>query len=231
MADLTFKPALIIVDVQEDFCPPSGALAVPSAHSIIPALNTLLTYPFILKIATKDWHPAGHISFASSHAGKEAFTDFAIITNPQNPLEKYESRLWPDHCVQGTKGAELVGGWDAGKVDKVIEKGQMKEVEMYSAFYPPLSSPRVGDSGLAALLRGEGITDVYVVGLAADYCVAATAEDAVKEGFKACIVEEGTRPVVPGGWEEKKVELEGKGVRVVGMGGEEVGRVRGGTMA
>ncbi|OBT70120.1 hypothetical protein VE03_00555 [Pseudogymnoascus sp. 23342-1-I1] len=230
MADPTFKPALIIVDVQEDFCPPNGALAVPSAPSILPALNTLLAYPFILKIATKDWHPAGHISFASSHPGKAPFTDFATITNPQNAAETYESRLWPDHCIQGTPGAELLGGWDVEKVDEVIEKGQMGEVEMYSAFYPPLERPRVGDSGLAALLKGKGVTDVFVVGLAADYCVAATAEDAVKEGFRAYIVEEGTRAVVPEGWGEKKRELEGRGVRVVGMGGEEVERVRGGTL-
>ena len=148
-----------------------------------------------------------------------------MITNPQNEKEKYESRLWPDHCVQGTKGAELVGGWDVEKVDKVVEKGQMKEVEMYSAFYPPLEDPRVGDSGLADLLREKGVTDVYVVGLAADYCVASTAEDAVKEGFRAWIVEEGTRAVVPGGWEERKEALRGMGVGVVGMKGGEVGRV------
>lgn len=168
----------------------------------------------------------GHTSFASSHPGKEAFTSFTTITNPENAAEKYESRLWPDHCVQGTKGAELVADLDLSKVNKVLEKGQRKEVEMYSAFYPPLSSPRVGDSGLSTLLKEKGVTDVYVVGLAADYCVAATAEDAVKEGFKAWIVEEGTRPVAPEGWEAKKAELEENGVRVVGMEGEEVGRVR-----
>ncbi|OBT38610.1 hypothetical protein VE00_10942 [Pseudogymnoascus sp. WSF 3629] len=225
MAEPAFEPALIIVDFQEDFCPPSGALAVPEGRSILPTLNTLLAYPFAIKIATKDWHPAGHISFASSHPGKEPFTGFATITNPQNPSEKYESRLWPDHCVQGSPGAELVKELDLSRVDKVLEKGQMASVEMYSAFHPPLSSPRVGDSGLSTLLKEKGVTDVYVVGLAADYCVAATAEDAVKEGFRAVIIEEGTRAVEPEKWGEKKKELEGRGVGVVGMKGKEVGRV------
>ncbi|OAF58306.1 NAD(+) salvage pathway protein [Pseudogymnoascus destructans] len=229
--DPAFNPALIVVDVQEGFCPPSGALAVPNGRSILPTINTLLTYPFVLKIATKDWHPAGHISFASSHPGAEPFTSFATITNLENEEEKYESRLWLDHCIQGTPGAELVKDLDISKIDKILEKGQIKSVEMYSAFYPPLSSPRVGDSGLSTLLKEKGVTDVYVVGLAADYCVAATAEDAVKEGFRAVIVEEGTRAVDPGGWEGKKKELEGRGVRVVGMKGREVGRVRLNTKA
>ncbi|KFY39094.1 hypothetical protein V495_06161 [Pseudogymnoascus sp. VKM F-4514 (FW-929)] len=226
-----FEPALIVVDVQEDFCPPNGALAVPHGRSILNTVNTLLGYPFIFKIATKDWHPAGHISFASSHPGAEPFTSFATITNPSNPSEKYESRLWPDHCIQGTPGAELVQNLELSKVDKVLEKGQTKEVEMYSAFYPPLTAPRVSDSGLSALLKAKGVTDVYVVGLAADYCVAATAEDAIKEGFRAWIVEEGTRAVEVEKWEEKVKELEGKGVRVVSVEGEEVERVRSNTKA
>ncbi|ELR02308.1 hypothetical protein GMDG_05377 [Pseudogymnoascus destructans 20631-21] len=141
--DPAFNPALIVVDVQEGFCPPSGALAVPNGRSILPTINTLLTYPFVLKIATKDWHPAGHISFASSHPGAEPFTSFATITNLENEEEKYESRLWLDHCIQGTPGAELVKDLDISKIDKILEKGQIKSVEMYSAFYPPpLLSPR-----------------------------------------------------------------------------------------
>lgn len=111
-------------------------------------------------------------------------------------------------------------------MDRVIEKGQVAEVEMYSAFYPPLVNPRVGDSGLAAVLREAGVTDVYVVGLAADYCVGSTAEDARKEGFETVIVEEGTRAVEPETWEAKKKELEGKGVRIVSMNGLEVERVK-----
>jgi len=114
---------------------------------------------------------------------------------------------------------------EVGKVDKVVEKGQRREVEMYSAFYDPLKKPRVSDSGLAGLLKEKGVTDVYVVGLAADYCVKATAVDAAKEGFKTFIVEEGTRPVDEGLWKEVQGELASKGVKVVKFSGEEVGRV------
>lgn len=116
-----------------------------------------------------------------------------------------------------------------GKVDRVVEKGQRKEVEMYSAFYDPLEKPRCSDSGLAEALREKGVSDVYVVGLAFDYCVKATAVDAAKEGFKTWIVKEGTRPVDGEQWDAVVAELRGKGVEVVRMDGEEVKRV--GTVA
>jgi nicotinamidase-related amidase len=111
------------------------------------------------------------------------------------------------------------------KIDKVVEKGQVKEVEMYSAFYDPLEKPRVSDSGLAGVLREKGVTDVYCVGLAFDYCVKCTAVDAAKEGFKTYVVGEGTRAVDPSVWEEVKGELRGKGVEVVSLDGEAVARV------
>jgi len=245
MAANDFKSALIIVDLQEDFCPPvstvhiyfslaiwtlndesqNGSLAVPGGRDIIPVVNKLLHLPFDLKIATKDWHPADHISFASNHEGKKPYTDFTTIINPENPVERYETRLWPDHCIQNTKGAELVPGLDMNKIEKVIEKGQVTEVEMYSAFYTPLNKPRVGDSGLAGLLKNSGITDVFVVGLAADYCVFATAFDAAQEGFKTYIVEEGTKPVDESFWKEKKEELKSRGVDVVSILGKEVKKV------
>lgn len=225
MAANDFKPALIIVDFQEDFCPPNGSLAVTNGRDILPTLNKLLDLPFTLKIATKDWHPADHISFASNHVGKKPFVDFTTVINPTNADETYETRLWPDHCIQNTKGAELVPELDVKKVHNVVEKGQRKEVEMYSAFYDPLEKPRVSDSGLAAVLREAGITDVYVVGLAADYCVKATAMDAAKEGFKTYIIEEGTRPVDEDLWKEVQVELASKGVGLVKLSGEEVSRV------
>jgi len=129
--------------------------------------------------------------------------------------------------VQGTPGAELVHELEIGKVDKVVEKGMRREVEMYSAFYDPLERPRCSDSGLAGLLREEGVSDVFVVGLAADYCVRATAVDSAKEGFRTVVVEEGTRAVDLKAWEEVvKGELREKGVGVVSMEGEEVQRVR-----
>jgi len=129
--------------------------------------------------------------------------------------------------VQGTAGAELVHELEIGKVDKVVEKGMRREVEMYSAFYDPLERPRCSDSGLAGILREEGVSDVFVVGLAADYCVRATAVDSAKEGFRTVVVEEGTRAVDPKGWAEVvKGELREKGVGVVSMEGEEVQRLQ-----
>ncbi|PBP22470.1 isochorismatase [Diplocarpon rosae] len=224
-----FRPALIIVDLQNDFCPPvhqqNGSLAVTNGRDIIPVVNKLLSLPFILKIATKDWHPPDHISFASNHAGKRAFVDTTTIFNPCNRAENYESRLWPDHCIQDTPGAALVSELHAEKLDRVVEKGQRREVEMYSAFYDPLQSPRCSDSGLAKVLMEEGITDVYVVGLAFDYCVKATAVDARKEGYATVVVRDGTRAVEEGNWEKVCGELEELGIRVVGVEGEEVRRV------
>ncbi|KAL2137266.1 hypothetical protein VTI74DRAFT_4997 [Chaetomium olivicolor] len=230
IADPAFRPALLVVDMQEDFCPPSGSLPVPDGRSITPFINTLLAQPtFALKIATKDWHPPNHISFASSHSAtnppKRPFLDCTTVTNPNNPSESYTTRLWPEHCVQHTRGAQLVPELDTSLVTHIIEKGIDARVEMYSAFYSPLSSPRFGDSGLAALLRGQGVTHVYVVGLAADYCVRYTAEDAVREGFETYVIEEGTRAVDPAGWEGCKKEMEGMGVRVVRADGEEVRRL------
>ncbi|KUJ24289.1 Isochorismatase hydrolase [Mollisia scopiformis] len=221
-----FKPALIIVDLQEDFCPPNGSLAVPNGRSIIPTVNTLLTLPFPLKIATKDWHPLDHISFAANHPSAEPFTSYTTITNPSNASETYTSRLWPVHCVQNTPGASLVSELDVSKIDKVIEKGTIRDVEMYSAFYTPLKDPRVGDSGLAGVLREGGISDVFVVGLAFDYCVASTAVDAKAEGFTTWVVREGTRLVDASQWAETEKELEGKGVSCVDFEGSEVGWVR-----
>jgi nicotinamidase-related amidase len=198
---------------------------VTNGREIIPTVNKLLDLPFVIKIATKDWHPQNHISFASNHVNKKAYIDFTTIINPSNPAETYETRLWPDHCVQGTKGAELIHELDMSKIDKVVEKGQVKEVEMYSAFYDPLEKPRVSDSGLVGVLREKGVTDVYCVGLAFDYCVKCTAVDAAKEGFKTYVVGEGTRAVDPSVWEEVKGELKGKGVEVVNCDGDEVARV------
>lgn len=242
--DNTFKPALIVVDLQEDFCPPvrlpilsfypphklmsyrqNGALAVPDGRKVIPTINHLLSLPFAVKIATKDWHPPSHISFASNHANAQPYTSFTTITNPNNPSETYESRLWPTHCVQNTPGAALIPELDTSKIDKIIEKGQDERVEMYSAFYDPLKSPRVSDSGLASALKQEGVTDVFVVGLAADYCVQSTAVDAASEGFNTWIVEEGTKAVDNGGWVECKNGLEAKGVTVISAAGAEVKKV------
>jgi nicotinamidase-related amidase len=131
------------------------------------------------------------------------------------------------HCVQDTPGAALVPELDTAQLHHIIEKGTDPRVEMYSAFYPPLQNPRIADSGLAGLLREAGTTHVYVVGLAGDYCVRSTAEDAAREGFVAYVIEEGTKCVDPGLWEEVKKEMAEKGVQVVSVDGPEVKRLFG----
>lgn len=199
-------------------------MAVPEGRETIAVINQMLALPgLVLRVATKDWHPPDHISFASNHPGKQPFVDFATVTNPLNSEEpSYRTRLWPDHCVQHTPGAELVPDLEVKKIDKVIEKGTNKDVEMYSAFYDPFMNPRVSDSGLVALLKEHKVTHVYVVGLAADYCVRCTAMDSVIEGFETYIVEEGTRPVDASAWPTEKEQLSAVGVHIVHLDGPEV---------
>ncbi|KAI0774493.1 Isochorismatase-like protein [Fomes fomentarius] len=197
----TFRPALLIVDVQEDFCPPNGALAIAGGRDIVPTVNALLALPFTTKIATKDHHPPSHVSFASNHPNAQPFISTTIM-NPANPAESYETRLWP---------------------------GTEPRVEMYSAFRSPLRAPPLASavSDLADRLSDARITDVFVVGLAGDYCVCSTAIDAAELGWKTYVVEEGTRSV--GGeeaWKETAEVLKGKGVKVVSVDGPEVRQVK-----
>ncbi|PSN65102.1 Isochorismatase hydrolase [Corynespora cassiicola Philippines] len=214
---MSFKPALVLVDVQEDFCPPNGSLAVAGGRDIVPALNELLSLPFPVKIATKDFHPQDHISFASNHEppNNKPFESTITIHNPLNPDETQETRLWPDHCVQGSKGAELLPELDVGKVHHIVEKGQDRRVEMYSAFADPFTNPNVAKSKLAQLLHDAGVTDVYVAGLAADYCVKFTALDAAKEGFKTWVLGDATRAVDPSALPGVQKTYEGAGVKVI----------------
>ncbi|KAL7944201.1 Isochorismatase-like protein [Trichoderma barbatum] len=222
--DSAFKPALIVVDFQEDFCPPNGSLAVPQGRDIAPIVNSLLNLPFTIKIATRDKHPENHISFAANHPGATPLKTHHTIVHPTDPTKSDTTLLWPTHCVQRTKGAEFVPELDVDKVDVVVDKGMDARVEMYSAFYDPM---RVSVSELGEKLRNKGVTDVFVVGLAADFCVRATAESAAEEGYRTYIVDEGTRAVMRESWEaEGKKKVEGKGVKIVSVDGEEVGRVR-----
>ncbi|KAF7321188.1 Isochorismatase domain-containing protein [Mycena chlorophos] len=197
------KSALIIVDLQEDFCPPNGSLAVTSGRDIVPIVNALLAAPFFdVRVATKDWHPHDHVSFAENHPppNNKPFESFAKIVNPFNDAESYETRLWPVHCVQGTPGAELVPELNLARIDKIVEKGQDKRVEIE----------------LRGYLKENAVTKAYVVGLAMDYCVRATALDAVKEGFETYIIEDATKAVDPKeGWDKARVDMEEKGIKFV----------------
>ena len=150
------------------------------------------------------------------------FVSRATIRHPDDPARSYSSLLWPVHCVQDTPGAALAPQLDARLLDGLVTKGTDRRVEMYSAFYDPL---KVCDSGLAGRLAAEGISHVFVVGLAADFCVKSTAESALEEGYETFIVEEGTRAVMLDEWAECKAGIESQGIRFVSEKGPEVAEV------
>ena len=163
--------ALIVIDPQNDFCP-GGALAVADGDSIMQPINALMD-AFDLVILTQDWHPHGHSSFASSHDGASPFT---LIEMPYGPQV-----LWPDHCIRGSDGAAFHPALDTACADVVIRKGANPAVDSYSAFF---ENDRKTTTGLAGLLREHGCDDLTMVGLATDYCVAWSALDGVKSGFR-----------------------------------------------
>lgn len=183
---LTDRDALLVIDVQNCFVP-GGSLAVKEGDRIVPLINRLARR-FSSVILTQDWHTADHVSFASQHAGKQPFENIDLAYGRQV--------LWPDHCVQGTAGAELVAGLDIPHAQLVLRKGFHKDVDSYSAFQ---EADRKTDTGLAGYLRGRGIERVFVCGLATDYCVAWTALDARKLGFQAVVIEDACRGIDLGG--------------------------------
>ncbi|KAJ5266653.1 isochorismatase family hydrolase [Penicillium angulare] len=223
-----FVPALIVVDMQEDFCPPNGSLAVKNGRSIAPLINFLLSQPgLVLRIATQDYHPSNHISFAPNHPApnNRPFESFIQMTNPNPPPgqdpETKPQQLWPVHCVQDTPGAEFIPEIDADRFDLVIKKGRHSLVEMYSAFadafgnIDPTVTMQSVDVDITSELQAKRVTDVFVVGLAGDYCVKCTAIDAFKAGFRSWLIEEGTKCVDPTGWNKVKEELSIAGVSVI----------------
>jgi nicotinamidase/pyrazinamidase len=173
--------ALILVDVQYDFCP-GGSLAVPQGDEVIPIANRLQK-AFDLIVATQDWHPRGHGSFASTH-GKPLYEVISINGSPQT--------LWPDHCVQGTHGAELMVAVDRSRIARIFQKGTDPRIDSYSGF---LDADHRNSTGLADFLREHHVTRVYIAGLATDYCVKYTALDAVQLGFEAYVVADACRGV------------------------------------
>lgn len=180
------REALVVIDVQNDFCP-GGALAVADGDAILPAVNALIAR-FDHVALTQDWHPAGHSSFASSHSGKAPFDS---VTMPYG-----EQTLWPDHCIQGTPGAEFHPGLVWTKAELVIRKGYRTAIDSYSAFF---ENDHATPTGLAGYLRERGIDAVTLCGLATDFCVAFSALDAVAAGFKTTVVLEACRGIDLGG--------------------------------
>lgn len=183
--------ALIIVDLQYDFLP-NGPLEVPLGDEIIPEINRLQP-EFDLVLATQDWHPAGHKSFASVHGGCQPFD---VID-----LEGLEQVLWPDHCIQGTSGAALTDQLDMRRIEAIFRKGTDTAIDSYSGFF---DNGKRKNTGLAGYLRDRSVTAVSVCGLAADYCVHFTAMDALEQGFDTYVIEAAVRPIDASAYKEKR---------------------------
>ncbi|MDT8857475.1 bifunctional nicotinamidase/pyrazinamidase [Paracoccaceae bacterium Fryx2] len=174
--------ALIVIDVQNDFCP-GGALEVAGGDGIIPRINAFLG-GFAVKVLTQDWHPADHASFAANHPGAAAFSVLPMAYGPQV--------LWPVHCVQGTRGAAFHDDLMTDAADMVIRKGFRPEIDSYSAFF---ENDRTTPTGLEGYLRSRGVTAVTLAGLATDFCVAYSALDAARLGFAVTVVEGACRAI------------------------------------
>jgi nicotinamidase/pyrazinamidase len=177
---------LVVVDVQNDFCP-GGALEVPRGDEIVPIVNRLAAR-FRNVVLTQDWHPRGHLSFASSHPGKRPFETIAASYGPQV--------LWPDHCVQESAGAEFHASLQIPHAGLLIRKGSDRAIDSYSTFY---ENDRKTPTGLVGYLRERGLTRVFLAGLAFDFCVRYSAEDARREGFDVFVVEDACRGIDIGG--------------------------------
>ena len=201
IGDKDMSRALILVDIQNDFCK-GGSLEVPKANKIIPVVNKIIEGDWDLVVATKDWHPKEHKSFASNHEGKKPFE---VIK-----LRGLDQVLWPDHCVQGTKGAELHPDLYEECIDEIVVKGTNPEVDSYSGFF---DNDKVFLTDLADILDDYDIDEVYIVGLATDYCVKFTALDAVDLGFETYVITDAVAGL--DGAEDALVEMQDSGVDLI----------------
>ena len=191
--------ALLLVDIQTDFLP-GGALAVPEGDAILPVVNRIAgDYPLVA--ATQDWHPPGHLSFASSHEDKKPFDKIE--------LDGLEQTLWPDHCVWNTEGAAFARDLDTGPVSAIFRKGTDLHVDSYSGFF---DNGRRHHTGLEEWLRAHKVDTLDIVGLAAEVCVSYTARDAAALGFKVTVLENGTRWLDEQVFKECKTDLQSRGV-------------------
>jgi nicotinamidase/pyrazinamidase len=195
--------ALIIVDVQNDFVP-GGALAVPHGDEVVPVINRL-QQDFEIILATKDWHPKGHCSFASSHPRAKV--------GDRVQLEVGSQLLWPDHCIQGTHGAAFVAGLETAKIQKVFQKGIEAQIDSYSGMY---DNGNLRETGLRQFLREREVKEVHIVGLATEYTVKYTAVDCKREKFEVFVRLEGCRSleIKPGDTEKAIREMRGIGIQV-----------------
>jgi nicotinamidase/pyrazinamidase len=195
---------LLIIDVQNDFCP-GGSLAVDDGDAVVPVINRLMP-SFERIIATQDWHPTDHVSFASSHPGRK-------------PLDVVDAEgvaqvLWPDHCVQATRGADFHLRLAVGRIELVLRKGIRRSLDSYSAFF---ENDHRTDTGLRFYLKGLGAREIFICGLATDYCVLASALDARRLGFKVSVIRDACRGVdaPPGNVDRALAEMRKAGVKII----------------
>lgn len=194
------RDVLVAVDIQNDFCP-GGSLSVPQGHEVVPPINRL-AQDFAHVVLTQDWHPPDHLSFASVHPGKKPYDIIAV--------EYGEQILWPDHCVQTSHGAEFHRDLHIPHAALVLRKGVHRTIDSYSTFY---ENDRKTPTGLVGYLRERGFTRVFLAGLAFDFCVRYSAEDAKREGFEVVVIEDACRAIdVDGSMNAARMSLEALGV-------------------
>ena len=207
------RDILLIVDIQNDFCP-GGDLSVPRGDEVVPLINSLAAR-FAHVVLTQDWHPRGHLSFASSHSGKTPYQTIEVAYGTQV--------LWPDHCVQGTSGAAFREDLAVPHAELVLRKGYHREINSYSAFY---ENDRKTRTGLAGYLHERGFRRVFLAGLAFDFCVRYSAEDAHREGFEAIVIEDACRGIdVDGSMAATRELFRALGIRCISGNAIEAGPV------
>ena len=201
---MTDQTALLIIDVQNDFCP-GGALAVGDGDAVVPTINALQDR-FDAIVLTQDWHPANHLSFAANHPAAAPFSTMEATYGTQV--------LWPTHCVEGTPGAEFHPDLATDRAEMIVRKGFRPNIDSYSAFF---ENDRTTPTGLTGYLRDRGITAVVCAGLAYDFCVFYSAVDAVRQGFRTTVVEDGCRAIdLDGSLAAALAEMRDRGVTIAG---------------
>jgi len=204
--ELTSHDLLLVIDVQNDFCP-GGALAVAGGDSVVGPINKIAAR-FEHIVLTQDWHPANHSSFASAHPGKKPFEQIELSYGSQT--------LWPDHCVQGTRGAEFHPKLHLPQAELILRKGFRREIDSYSAFF---ENGHATPTGLAGYLRERGLTRVFLAGLAYDFCVGYSALDARRLGFEAIVIRDACRAIdLNGSVAKMEVEFAQAGVELMKCG-------------
>ncbi len=202
---ISSQDTLIVVDVQNDFCT-GGALAVPDGEKVVPAINCIAR-KFENVVLTQDWHPEDHVSFAVNHPRKRPFETIELGYGPQV--------LWPQHCVQGSTGANVHGALETARASLVLRNGIHRNIDSYSAFY---ENDHATPTGLASYLRERGLKTLFFAGLAFDFCVRYSAEDAIKAGFEAIVIEEACRGIdLDGSVAATHRSLKSLGIPVVGI--------------